>query len=101
MKTPKQIAQAALNDSYLAMMDNPEGTLAIIVAAIEADRAQRFEVPMPLSGVIEATEGGVFVNDRGDYLVEPAGDETLELILVRADGTTATATGEWEMGWNA
>lgn len=102
LETPEQVA----NDVYQTVSDfptEPKGSdlRALMVRAIEADRAQHFALPEALSGVIQPTEGGVFVNDRGDHLVEPIGDENLELIYVRADGTTATGRGEWETGWTA
>lgn len=102
MKTPEQIAVEVFREQ-LGSWPPQSGKAVhdVIVAAIEADRAQRYEVPTPLAGAIEPTDGGVFRNARGDYLVEPIGDETGELILVRADGTTATMTGDWETGWEA
>lgn len=122
MKTAEQIADAVIEKHYGTGTDyaepNEHGesglTLALveddtdgdwirehIIEAIEADRAQRFTIPEVLGGAIHPTEGGVFVNDRGDFLVEPIGDEELNLIYVRADGSTMTGTGEWSTGWEA
>lgn len=57
-------------------------------------------MPEALAGLFTPTDGGVFRNSRGEYLVEPAGSDG-ELILVRADGSTATLRGEWETGFDA
>lgn len=60
-----------------------------------------FDPPEQVAGMFEISHGGVFVNADGDYLIEPVGDETGELILIRADGSSATLRGDWETGWTA
>lgn len=61
-----------------------------------------YKMPEALAGLFTPTVGGVFRNDRGDYLIEPVGGSIDgELILVRADGSTATLRGEWESGFDA
>lgn len=110
IKTPEQVAADEIDAAVENMTPDEaaeflrvSATMAThwMVAAIEADRAQRFVLPPVLAGVIEPADGGIFVNERGDYLVEPIGDETLELIYVAADGSTSTGRGEWETGWEA
>lgn len=98
MRTPEQIAAAIRQE----LVDFPQGWVTfegLLARAVREARA--LEMPGPLAGVITPSTGGIFRNASGDYLVEPIGDETGELILFRTNGTTATIRGEWETGWEA
>lgn len=100
---PSGVSTLHLGDEtvYNILPEHADVIRKAMVRAVEADRAQRFTLPPILAGVVQPADGGIFVNERGDYIVEPIGDETLELIYVAADGSTSTGRGEWETGWEA
>lgn len=78
-----------------------EEFLQLLETATSSKPVTTFEVPEAVSGLFYVADGGVFKNERGDTLVELA-ETNAEIVLVRADGTTASLVGgEWSTGFEA